>query len=246
MVIVVGAERQVGGQTIRIEIAYDGTEFWGFARQPDRETVESVLRARIEPLVPDLRRFAVGGRTDRGVNAVGQVVSFKTRRRLDLEALVHALNPPGEGRLIVRDVRRVQNRFDAQNSARGRRYAYFWPQPEDFPLQPRLQRLLLPLVGRHDFFAFARDTPRGAPTTKRLVEASVRMAAIDEQPALRFDLAAEGFLRRQVRVLVATALREARANAPEARLFELLRARERIDTAKPAPPEGLFLVKIVY
>lgn len=236
----------MGGQTIRVQIAYDGTRFAGYARQPGQRTVEGILRERLAPWIPDLRRLAVGGRTDRGVHGAGQVVSFHTRRSVDLAQLARAIAPDDEDALAVLDIRRVSNRFDAQRSARARRYAYFWTDDRDFRLRPCLQRLLLPLVGRHDFGAFARDTPKGSSTTKRLIEANVYEGALDDRPALRFELVGEGFLRRQVRVLVATALREARAEAPDDRLADLLREGHRRQTAPPAPPEGLYLTKIIY
>lgn len=236
----------MGGQTIRMELAYDGGRFAGFARQPGLRTVEGVVRARLAGLVPGIRRLAVGGRTDRGVHAVAQVVSFRTRATFDLSRLASTVAPPDDPDLAVLDVRRVWSRFDAQFSAQGRRYAYFWSVPADFELLDRLRQLVQPLVGRHDFNAFARDTPRDQKTTRRIIEIEVRMAALDRRPSLRFDLVAEGFLRRQVRILVATALREARAGAPADRLLELARAGDRRKTAAPAPPDGLYLTKIVY
>jgi len=236
----------VGGQTIRMEIAYDGRSFAGFARQPGRRTVEGTLRARLASAVPDVRAFAVGGRTDRGVHAVRQVISFKTRRSVDLTRIGSELAPDDDPDLALLDIRRVRHRFDARLSARGRRYTYFWTDENDFDLLDRLRSLLWPLMGRHDFFVFARDTPKNASTTKRITGVDVRCAHLGEQPALRFDVAAEGFLRRQVRVLVGTAIREARAGAGDDRLLELARTRDRRSSASPAPPEGLHLVKIVY
>jgi len=229
-----------------MELAYDGQRFAGFARQPGLRTVEGLIRARLAGLVPDLRSWAVGGRTDRGVHAVGQVVSFRTRRAVPPVRVAAAVAPADDPDLAVLDIRRVAGRFHAQFSARQRRYAYFWTDGCDFELLPALRRLLDPLVGRHDFTAFARDTPAGRSTRRRVVATDVRLARIDERAALRFDIAAEGFLRRQVRVLVATALREARAGASPSRLLELLATCDRRLTAPPAPPDGLYLTKIVY
>ena len=102
--------------------------------------------------------------------------------------------------------------------------------------------MLQALRGRRDFYAFARDTPRGARTTRSLSHAEVRA----EQGALRFDLEADGFLRRQVRVLVSTALREAQLEAPDDILVRLAASMDRRATAPAAPPEHLTLVAVRY
>ncbi len=234
----------MGGQTIRMELSYDGSRFAGFARQPGQRTVEGLLRERMAALVPDLRRFAVGGRTDKGVHACGQVVSFHTLRKVDLDAIREAVAPPGDIELAIGSLKRIDGRFQAQYSARGRHYAYFWPG--DLDLLAPARELLLPLVGRTDLYAFARHTPAEQSTVKRIDRIEVRPAHLDDQLTLRFDLHARGFLRQQVRVLVATTLREARSGAPAGRLADLALQRDRRLTANPAPAEHLYLVRIHY
>ncbi len=70
--------------TYRIDLAYDGSDFAGFCRQPGRRSVESVLVQALQPFIPKLSSVACGGRTDRGVHAIGQVISFYCARPLEL------------------------------------------------------------------------------------------------------------------------------------------------------------------
>ena len=102
------------------------------------------------------------------------------------------------------------------------------------------------LVGRRDFAAFARDTPAGKKTTKTLFEASARRVLADATPLIRFDFAGDSFLRRQVRVMVATALREAAAGSDAECLLRIAERGDRRASALPARPEGLYLVKVGY
>ena len=136
-------------------------------------------------------------------------------------------------------VEEVPRWFHAQHSARARRYVYFVERDVD---PAPIDRLLGGLVGRRDFFAFARDTPRDKSTVRTLYDARVR----HDPRGLRFDYAADGFLRRQVRVLTATALAAAEAGEPDDGLVRIAATRDRRNTANPLPPGGLFLARVIY
>jgi len=136
-------------------------------------------------------------------------------------------------------VRRVPNHFHASFSAIGRRYVYLHPEDVDVV---RIDAMLRALVGVRCFSAFARDTPSGANTVRRLFAASASRAL----EGIRFDFHASGFLRRQVRVMVATALREALRESPTDVLVELAARGDRRATAPSAAAENLYLVGIDY
>lgn len=233
--------------TYRVELAYDGAAFWGYARQPGLRTVEGCIRSAITPLLPESQRrlnLRVGGRTDRGVSAHGQVISFCALDRLDLSSLARAIDAEAEGDLTTLDVREVHHKFHAQFSARARHYTYILPDEETDAA--KVDRLLAPLTGTRCFSAFARDTPRGKSTVRTLLRATARRTRHEGQPAIRFDFSGVAFLRRQVRIMVSTAIREARDGADDRRLVELAAGGERRSTAPPAAPEHLTLVRISY
>jgi tRNA pseudouridine38-40 synthase len=229
-------------RTYRATIAYDGSRFCGYALQRGQRTVESVLVEALRPLVPELPRLPCGGRTDRGVHATGQVVSFYAREALCLEAVAAAIDGAMPDALALRALSEVPRRFHAGFSAKSRRYVYFCDDggAED---AARLDAMVRELVGLRCFSAFARSTPPGANTVKRLLSAAVRREGPDR---LRFDFEASGFLRRQVRVMVATALCEAASRAPPDALLRLAERGDRRATAAPAEPGGLYLAAVVY
>ncbi len=231
--------------TYRVGIAYDGAPFYGFARQPGLPTVESALLAALQVLVPELPGFAVGGRTDKGVHAVGQVISFYAHNPLDPAAVMAAIDS-AHASIVGLSVTGVSRSFHARYSASCRRYAYFLPDPERSLDLGLLNRLLYALVGRRSFSAFARDTQQNANLTRTLYEARARQVRYKDRPAIRFDFRANGFLRAQVRTMVSTAVREALLGADDARLVSIAATEDRRQSAPPAPAHGLYLCRIGY
>lgn len=228
-------------------IAYDGRFFAGYARQPNRRTVEGGIRTALEPVIPGLRRLAVAGRTDRGVSATYQVISFRGDASIAADELRRALGQIAPEHLQCRFAGPAPRGFHAQFWALERRYAYLYPaRAEDLALQPRIEALLLELEGRRCLRAFSRETPEGRSTVRHLLRARCQLRHLDEQPVLCFELVANGFLRRMVRVLVATALEAARSKAPSSTLVRIAQTQDRSLTARAAPPEHLRLVGVGY
>jgi tRNA pseudouridine38-40 synthase len=224
----------------RLDLAYDGSAFAGFQQQTGLRTVESTIVEALRPAVPSLRGLSVGGRTDRGVHATGQVASFWTKLSPDSEEIRERIDSAAPGMLLAHEVRRVSASFHAQFSARARSYVYVWPDPALDPTP--IDRMLRELIGTRCFSAFARDTPPAVPTVRTLLSAR----AFRSDGALRFEFNATGFLRRMIRVLVATAIRDAERGAPRSSLLEICESRDRRRTAPPADPGGLTLTKISY
>jgi tRNA pseudouridine38-40 synthase len=229
-------------RTYRATLAYDGSRYCGFSMQRGERTVEGVILEALQPLLPRVQRVACGGRTDRGVHATGQVVSFHTRVALSNDELFEALDGADPDALAVRELATVPNHFHASFSAVGRRYAYLHEDGGTLEVD-RADAMLAELAGTRCFAAFARDTPSGASTVRRLYAAGARRIAPDR---VRFDFHANGFLRRQVRVMVATALREAALGAGPDALVSIALAGDRRSTAPAADAGGLYLVAVDY
>ncbi|HET8541735.1 MAG TPA: tRNA pseudouridine(38-40) synthase TruA [Anaeromyxobacter sp.] len=246
-----------------IEIAYDGTRFRGFQRQPGLPTVQDAVEAALAS-VGVRAPLAVAARTDAGVHALGQVVSFAARVALDPDALRRALNAALPDGILARAVHRVGRSFHARNSAVGRTYVYLvgapppealapyaWtlPDPRAFPGVARatldaeaVRAALGHAVGTHDFTGFARPgEQRGAVRT--LLRAEVVSASWAPLHAIVLD--GRGFLRAMVRNLVGTAVAAGLGVAPAAVVRELLAARGRYRGVR-APGWGLTLAAVHY
>jgi tRNA pseudouridine38-40 synthase len=243
----------------KLVVAYDGTGFRGYATQPDVRTVEGVLAEALEKV---LRRPAAkltcAGRTDAGVHAWGQVVSFEDPDTgIVPDRLRSSLNGMLGPEVVVRSVELVEPGFDARRSAEWRtytyavvnrpvpdpflaRYAWWVPEPLDLPA---LRLGADPFVGEHDFAAFCRKGPAGSTTTRRVL--SSRWVAA-EDGVLRYEISATAFCWQMVRSIVGTLVDVGAGKIRPGDLLRIVRSRDRAAAGRLAPPHGLCLWEVGY
>lgn len=246
-----------------LRLLYDGRAFRGFQRQPGLPTVQEAVEAGLTRLGVKAT-LEVAARTDAGVSALDQVVSFPARAVLDPAALRRAVNEAAPEGLLCLAAARAPASFHARASALGRRYVYLvgappppevapwcWTLPDEraFPglAAPRLdagamREALSHAVGEHDFAGFARPgEQRGSVRT--VTRADVVEA--DGLPLFAVVLEGRGFLRAMVRNLVGTAVAAGLGLAPPTHLRDLLAARGRYRGVR-APGWGLTLASVSY
>jgi len=243
---------------VRAVVAYDGTDFHGFAAQPGLRTVAGELAGALGRVLGHEVVLTAAGRTDKGVHARGQVVSFDTPSTFDPAALARAVNRQIGPRVAVREVAVVPYSFDARFSARGRRYRYqvlMSTEPDPFlagtawhvgrTLDVASMRLACdPLIGEHDFASFCRR-PRGAPDASLVRH--VRRAGWSVQGDLaRFDIEASSFCHQMVRSLVGTLVDVGRGARRAGEMSAIVRAAHRDAAGQVAPPHGLCLMEVTY
>jgi tRNA pseudouridine38-40 synthase len=239
-------------------VAYDGSGFHGFAEQPGPVTVAGVLREAIEKVARHPVELTGAGRTDRGVHALGQVVSFDLSTDVDLPALHRSLLKLCAPAIVVRELTVVADDFDARFSARARTYRYTVlnrPVPDPFlaatswhvpePLDMELLTLACdPFLGEHDFSAFCRR-PTGESVS--LVRRVRRAAWTDlGDDVLRFEIEATAFCHQMVRSIVGTIVAVGHGRMRAGDIRGVLRGGDRAKAAPIAPPEGLCLWHVTY
>ena len=247
-------------RTLKLTIEYDGTDFKGYQYQRQGErTVQSVLQEVLGTLLPREQPTLYGaGRTDTGVHALGQVVSFQTESALPLERWAIALNSLLPPDVAVARAEEVPDDFHARFSARRRTYGYLiWTRRTRSaiwnryslhhrrPLDLEAMRLAAkPLLGDQDFASFARQSSKpNASTTRTLHRLSVRRVP----NGLLVTASANGFLRTMVRNLVGGLLAVGVGEQTPDTLSEILSLRDRSrNPIPPALPQGLFLLRVDY
>lgn len=248
---------------VRLDLAYDGTDFHGWAAQPGVRTIEGELTEALERLLGSPSKLTVAGRTDAGVHATGQVASFvmppqaQGGPRSNLERIHTALLGMLAPEIVVRSVRAAPVGFDARHSATGREYVYrigTGRLPDPFtarfvlhrpgPLAiGRMREAARQLLGEHDFASFCRaPQPPGATTVRRLR----RLAVSSWGDRVEVRAEANAFLHQMVRSLVGTLLAVGDGRMEPSAMPEVLSARQRQAAGPIAPARGLVLVHVRY
>lgn len=242
--------------TVRLTVEYDGTAFCGFQWQPQVRTVAGVLEESLSRLFDEPVKIAAAGRTDAGVHACGQVVSFATARAFPFERLDAALNGTLPSDVAVRDAAVAGDEFSARFSAIERTYVYavlvdrrpapllanrayrVWHSLDVTAMRAAASHLR----GERDFRSFCATLPDDGVTVR-----DVRRLEIERRGDLvRIEIAAGGFLHRMVRTIVGTLVECASGRRSPAEIPSLLDARDRRAAGHTAPAHGLYLAGVRY
>lgn len=241
---------------MRLDLAYDGTEFSGWARQPDRRTVCGVLEDTMSTVLREDVQLTVAGRTDAGVHASGQVAHVDLPAAVDVAGLPKRLARALPADVRVFSARVVPVEFDARFAALRRHYEYrvtdapfgahplrrldtlAWPRPLDLDALNAASRLLL---GERDFCAFCKRR-EGATTIRELQ----RLEWVREGAVLTAHVSADAFCHSMVRSLVGALLAVGEGRKPVGWPASLLSLTARSSEVTVAPPHGLSLVRVDY
>ncbi len=241
--------------TYRLDLAYDGSGFRGYAAQTGQRTVQAELDSALAKLLGQSIDTVVAGRTDAGVHARGQVVSFQTEAEIDVDRLRRSLNGLVGPEVSIHRVSRAPDDFHARFSALWRSYRYLMdPRPAPDPLlrhmvwhvgreldQEAMRVIATALVGERDFSSFCR-TVEGRSNVRRVEE--TRLELIDGM--FEFRIRANAFCHQMVRSIVGYMYDVGRGFSPPDRVEEVIEARDRSAVATVAPPHGLTLWEVGY
>jgi tRNA pseudouridine38-40 synthase len=235
----------------KLTLEYDGGPFNGWAAQPGQRTVAGELQRALEISLRAPVALTVAGRTDRGVHALGQVVSYEGE--LPLLRSVNALLPD---EIAVLSAEEAPDGFSARHDARSRTYCYrllarpapspfeagralWWPHALD---TEALDACAAALVGTHDFTAFTPTETYHQRFERDVFSAEWRRSG----DILVFWIEADTFMRHMNRVLVGTMLEVAAGRRTVGDFVGLLRGRPRQEAGDTAPPHGLYLASVRY
>jgi tRNA pseudouridine38-40 synthase len=242
-------------QTIKLTLEYDGTGYVGWQSQPNGPTIQEELEKALQQILREKVSTVAAGRTDAGVHAKGQVVSFRTNGTLEPGKLVASLNALLPHQIVVLSAELVEDSFHARFSARARVYRYslalrpvalqrdFCWYVGGFKLDPiLLDKCAEILRGEHDFTSFCKSNS-DVNDFSCLVEHAgwSRNGSI-----LVFEIRANRFLYGMVRALVGTMVEIARGHRPLEDFRRILDAKDRTSAGMSAPAKGLCLENIIY
>ncbi len=238
-------------KTIKLIVEYDGTEFSGWQLQPERRTVQGEIESALESLTGEQIRVVGSGRTDAGVHALGQVVSFRSNRDLPVSAFRDGLNSylPDDVRVLSAEI--VSDSFDARRDAIRRTYRYIFSKRErvigrNYSWYPgsrldlrKLKRVSRNLLGEKDFSSFCKNDD---DCTTRVF--TIKWREMEEE--IHFEISAVRFLHNMIRIILGTLLEVNRGRITPKRFKEIIDYRDRTMAGPTIPPHGLYLLRVEY
>lgn len=239
----------------RALIEYDGTAYAGFQRQLVQQTVQGKLENALYAVVHQPVTIGSAGRTDTGVHALGQVISFKIDWRHGVEKLQRAINVNLPKDIVILQLDEAKPDFHPRYDARRRAYEYHiyntavrspirrhysWHVRQPLAID-KMNQAAMTLIGVQDFATFGQP-PQGNITTRELFAAEWRM----DGALLVFFVQANAFLYRMVRSIVGSLVAVGKGEWTVAQFVDALQARDRGRSAAVAPAHGLYLVDVTY
>lgn len=240
----------------KLIVAYDGTNYNGFAKQPNGITIQGLLEQAAEAILNQPIHVIGAGRTDTGVHAKAQCCVFDATTSIPSNRLVKAINAKLPKDVVVQSVEEVSEDFHPRFGAKRKtyryqihngqvqdpflyRYAYFYPYHLDVE---KMQEAATYLVGEHDFVAFCS----AGSSVKTTVRTIYSLKIVKEGDLIQIDICGNGFLYNMVRIIVGTLIEVGIGKKAPSSLKTIIESKERKLASPTAPPQGLMMLNIEY
>jgi tRNA pseudouridine38-40 synthase len=237
-------------------VAYDGTSFHGWQSQESGNTVQDLIEGQLKKIFGKQIRLEGSGRTDSGVHALAQVFHFDAPWTHGAERLRLAIQTGLPRTIQIKSARAVSAEFHARFSAKGKIYRYHLCVGDADPFEFRycwslkgeidwqaMAAAAKVLQGKHDFWAFSGENDRTYETTVRDLR---RLEVVRRGKRATITFEADGFLYKMARSLAGALVSVGLGKLSVEGVAELVRTRKRIPVVVTAPPQGLFMVKVIY
>lgn len=255
-------------KNIKIIIAYDGSNYAGWQRQQDKNTIQGTIEDTIKKVSGDEKIKLYGsGRTDAGVHALGQVANFFSKSSIPVDQWIFVLNHQLPPDIRIKYTQEVSPKFHARYSAKSKLYHYFVMDrhygEKIFPARniflrnycyfvnqqldiKKMQEAADYLLGYHDFSALSCFNQKASKSKKNRTREIKRISIYRKGQFICFSLEANAFLYKMVRVIVGTLINFSMKKKQPIEILPLLKNRDSQQSGTVVPPCGLYLMKVNY
>lgn len=243
----------------RMDIAYDGTKYGGWQVQPNASTIQQLIQEALKVILRADVGVTGAGRTDAGVHALQQTAHIVVENEIDPFRVRGSLNGLLPANVRIKAITPVSEGFHARYSAKGKIYhyrlhigqvespftrLYSWHVKQKLDLE-RLRQAAKCFVGTHDFKSFANEAHMGC-ASRDSVRTIFRLDVVAEGDSVVLQFEGDGFLYKMVRNITGTLVECATGKIEYSDIIDILAAKDRRFAGTAAPPQGLFLVQVIY
>lgn len=244
-------------RNIKLTIEYDGKEFNGWQKQPNKLNIQGTIEQAIECITGEQVDLTASGRTDAGVHSFGQVANFKTNSTIPIEKIPIALNTNLKKSIRIVNAEEVPERFHSRLSCKRKTYRYVIDNSEygsaiyrnletHIPMKldiEAMKKAAKYFEGEHDFKAF-----KASGTSSKSSIRTIYKSNVIQMPNNRIyiELTGNGFLYNMVRIIAGTLVEVGLGKILPEEIPDIIESKNRERAGKTLPPQGLYLVEVEY
>ena len=244
-------------RNIKVTIEYDGKEFNGWQKQPNKLNIQGEIEQAIERITGEKVDLMASGRTDAGVHAIGQVANFKTNSNMPIEKFPIALNANLKKSILIKSAEEVEERFHSRLNCKRKTYRYVINNSKygtaiyrnletHIPIKldiQKMQQAIKYFEGEHDFKAFKASGTSSKSNVRTIYKAEVLDAGNER---IYIELTGNGFLYNMVRIISGTLVDVGLGKIEPEEIENILLSKDRQYAGKTFPPQGLYLLTVEY
>lgn len=244
-------------RNIKLVIEYDGKEFNGWQKQPNKLNIQGTIEKAIEAITKEKVELMASGRTDAGVHALGQVANFKTNSNIPIDKFAIAINSNLKKSIIIKSAEEVDEKFHSRLSCKKKTYRYIMNNSkygtaiyrnletcikEKLDIE-KMKEAVKYFEGEHDFKAFKASGTSSKSSVRTIYKAEV---IEKENDRIYVELTGNGFLYNMVRIIVGTLVEVGMGKIEPQDIKGIIDSKDRKNAGKTLPPQGLYLLRVEY
>ena len=243
-------------RNIKLTIEYDGKDFNGWQKQPNKLNIQGTIEKAIESIVGHEVNLTASGRTDAGVHSLGQVANFKTDSNIPIEKFAIAINSRLKKSIVIKSAEEVDERFHSRLNCKQKTYRYIINNSKqgtaiyrnlEYHISneldvEKMQQAAKYFEGEHDFKAFKASGTSSKNSVRTIYKAEVYKK--DEKVII--ELTGSGFLYNMVRIISGTLVEVGMGKIQPEDVENIIKSQKRENAGKTLPAHGLYLVKVEY
>lgn len=243
-------------RNIKLTIEYDGKEFHGWQKQPNKLNIQGTIEKVLEEITGEKIELYASGRTDAGVHSFGQVANFKTNSKIPIDKIPIAINSRIKKSIVIKKAEEVEESFHSRYNCKRKTYYYIINNSREgsaiyrnlsyhFPIPLDIEKMkegAKYLEGEHDFKAFKASGTSSKSSVRTIYQADI----LKENDNVVISLTGNGFLYNMVRIIAGTLVEVGIGKIEPKEIQEILASKDRQKAGKTLPPYGLFLMNVEY